>query len=86
MLNRRKALIGYAVYMAGKPVLMRAARKQVRKAGTVADKKRRIPKKAVIATAAGAAVSAFAIKRKRRSKADQVLDRGEQSLDEVVQS
>jgi hypothetical protein len=31
-------------------------------------------------------VSALAIKRKRRSKADQVLDRSEQALDEVVQS
>jgi hypothetical protein len=81
MLNRRKALIGWAVYTAAKPVLMRAARKQVRKAGTVRDKKRRIPKKAVIATAAGAAVSAFAIKRRRRSKTDQALDRGEQALD-----
>jgi hypothetical protein len=74
-MDKRKAMIGYAVYTAGKPVVRRALKARARRMeGKMAHGKRHVPKKAMIA-AAGAAVGAMAIWRRRhRSKADQALE------------
>ena len=68
-MDKRKAMIGYAVYMAGKPVAKRAAKARAkRRETTVSEGRKRIPKKAIIA--AVGAVGAVAVWRKRRSKTE----------------
>jgi hypothetical protein len=72
-MDRRKAMVGYAIYAAGKPFAKRAL-----KSRTGREKKkmsRRIPKKA-IAAAAVSAVGAVAFWRTRRRRSDSAADVG----------
>lgn len=66
-MDRRKAMIGYAVYAAGKPFAKRALKARSTRKGSAVSGKRRIPKKAIVASAVGA-VGAVAFWRRRRSK------------------
>jgi hypothetical protein len=74
MLNRRKAMIGYAVYTIGKPVVLRLIKKR-KSLGTADAAKKggwRVSKKGIVA-AAIAAIGALAFWRKRR-KSHQALE------------
>jgi hypothetical protein len=63
-------MIGYAVYMAGKPVAKRVVKARAKgKETAVSEGRKRIPKKAIVA--AVGAVGALAVWRRRRSKGDQ---------------
>lgn len=63
MLNKRKALIGYSVYTAGKPLAKRALRKKAKEARPG----RRSAGIAGVVAAIGAAVGGIIFWRKRRS-------------------
>lgn len=74
MLNRRKAMIGWLVYQAGKPIAKRAIKSRAKGAkgvvpGTAGSKGGGAPKGAILA-AAGAALGALLFWRRRKSGDD----------------
>ena len=77
-MNRRKAMIGWAVYSVGKPVVMQVAKRKVKgKAkGVVRTKgwKSRLPKAAGVVAAVGAVIGALAFWRTRSSDDDDVSE------------
>ncbi|HEY7196059.1 MAG TPA: hypothetical protein VH306_02620 [Gaiellaceae bacterium] len=71
-MNKRKAMIGWAVYTVGKPVVMRAARRKVKTNAKNAvpattEKSRFRPNKAAIVAGVGAAAGAVFFWRRSKS-------------------
>jgi hypothetical protein len=66
MLSKRKALIGYGVYTAAKPLAKRAVRQKVKHV-VPRSKKRIAAASAGVAAAVGAAAGGIVFWRKRRS-------------------
>ncbi len=62
MRNRSKAAVGYAIYVVGKPVAKRAAKRRARRLGESATK----PRTLAVAAAALTAVGGLVLWRRRR--------------------
>jgi LPXTG-motif cell wall-anchored protein len=70
MLNRRKAMIGWLVYTAAKPLAKRAVKSKAKAVVPGAKAGSRTPNAAALLAAAGALLGGLAFWRRRRSKAE----------------
>ncbi len=70
MLNRRKAMIGWLVYTAAKPIVKRAMKSKASGAVPGARNGSRVPNTAAMLAAVGAAVGAVMFWRSRQSDDD----------------
>ena len=71
MLNRRKAMIGWLVYTAAKPIVKRAARRRAKGAVPGTREGSRAPNTAAILAALGAVVGGLMFWRSRRSEGEE---------------
>ena len=76
MLNRRRAMIGWLVYKAAKPLVKRAVRSKAKGAVPGTRKGSRAPNKAAILALLGAIVGGLMFWRKRRSGDEQESPEG----------
>ena len=68
MLNRRKAMLGWLVYTAAKPIVKRAMKSKARRAVPGTRERSKGPKKAAILVALAAVVGGFMFWRSRKSE------------------
>lgn len=68
MLNRRKAMIGYLVYLTGKPIVKRMMKRKARSAVPGMRQTSRMPKVSAVAAGLGALVGGLMFWRRRRAK------------------
>ena len=71
MLNRRKAMIGWLVYTAAKPLAKRAVKSKAKAVVPGAKTGSRMPNVAAVLAGAGALLGGLAFWRRRRSKGDE---------------